>query len=80
MTQILNPRETYIFPEYIETPFSGSYEQLAEGIKSILSSEFNATADYAEMEEIEDQVVNSNGNSIALWTETGHWLSRTSTK
>ena len=31
MTQILNPRETYIFPEYIETPFSGSYEQLAEG-------------------------------------------------
>lgn len=66
MTQILNPRETYIFPEYIETPFSGSYEQLAEGIKNILNSEFNATADYAEMEEIEDQVVNSNGNFVSV--------------
>ena len=68
MTRILDPRESYIFPEYLNVPFSNLnlYEDLCEGIKKVLQSEFNATFEYAEVREVEDEDVCSDGNFIAV--------------
>ena len=43
MTRILDPRESYIFPEYLSVPYTGTYDKLCEGIKDILKNEFHAS-------------------------------------
>ena len=57
MTRILDPRETYIFPEYVNVPYTGDYEQLCKGIEEVLKNEFNAKIEYAEVRELEDEDV-----------------------
>ena len=66
MTRILNPRESYIFPEYLSVPYTGTYDKLCEGIKDILKNEFHASIEYAEVREIEDEDVSSDGEFIAV--------------
>ena len=55
MTKILDPRETYIFPEYVNVPYKGDYEQLCKGIESVLEQEFNACIEYAEVTEVDEE-------------------------
>lgn len=66
MTRILNPRETYIFPEYVNVPYTGDYEQLCKGIEEVLKNEFNAKIEYAEVRELEDEDVCSDGQFTAV--------------
>ena len=66
MTKILDPRETYIFPEYVNVPYKGDYEKLCKGIESVLEQEFNACIEYAEVTEVDDADVSSNGEFTAV--------------
>ena len=68
MTRILDPRESYIFPEYLGIPYTGilHWEKLCDGIKDILKNEFHADIEYAEVREIEDEEVSSDGEFIAV--------------
>ncbi|BCV00278.1 MAG: hypothetical protein CM15mV34_0520 [Caudoviricetes sp.] len=66
MTRILDPRETYIFPEYVNVPYTGDYEQLCKGIEEVLKNEFNAKIEYAEVRELEDEDVCSDGQFTAV--------------
>jgi len=71
-SQLINVRNSYKFPQYIDIKSIPNKNALEEGIRSVMLEEFSLTGEIDSIEEVSNSLVSSDGKfTSAVCLDTG---------